>query len=344
MSIITLHERNSFFQARHFPTSQPKEVPIELDSVFWGGPEGPRSVDYSILLDTNVFSFISKAPHAESVQGLVTYAKAQGLPLDPSYALIEQRLRHGNPRAAMERYAESLRKNFGFTLPHANVNEMDAQLAKAVPVLTHNIELLRDLLPLVKLIWRAKGDFASKVQRLVAAMQSQDLPRFITGYLFAVVTFYVKHYRDRFPPRLASKLDSDMAVANTPSAEQDALWNLAFDMSMPTFCIEAALRESTPNLLYLNQIASADRSFAVYARNIKANAISRSRLDPSSGLRSNGQWGLVPDADLDDETRGFAMHQFKADPPKDSKHSTARRANLSRLAAAIVAGNPPPGI
>jgi len=345
MSTITLYNRGSFFLERDFPTAQPQEVAIHLDSVFWGDPDGPLFVDRSILLDTNVFDYISKNPQYESIQGLVAHAKAHGLPLDPSYALIEQRLRHKDPQRLLQRYVESLSKNFHIEVPRANIDAMGVVLDEALPMLRYNIELLRDLLPLVKVIWNAKGNFTTKVDRLASAFLSQDLPRFSLGYLFAVVAFYVKHYPERFTPEVVSKIASDMGISAKPDAEHSRLWNLAFDLSLLAFCVEVSFRKATPHLLYLNSIASADRAFAVYARNIKAAAISRSTMAGVAGVRSNGQWGLVvPGADLDKEAGDYAMSRLKADPPRDAQHLAARRANLGGLSAAILGGTLPAGI
>ena len=203
-----------------------------------------------------------------------------------------------------------------------------------MPVLPGCNELFKTYLPMVKLIWNSSGTFTAKVDRLANAIRAKDLPRFLFAYLFAVVAFYVKEHPTKFSLAIHAKVQSDMAVSSNPAKEQDRLWNVAFDISLFAFCIDVAVREQTPTILYLSKIASADASFEAFCRNIKACAIQTR----SPGDAPNGLWGLVPDADLDAAASAHAMEQFPKSLPPTPSIVRDRLARLQKISSDIVTG------
>lgn len=211
---------------------------------------------------------------------------------------------------------------------------MEAYFAAAAEPLRPNVDLFRDYPPIIKLIWNSAGKFAAKIDRLAGAIQTKDLPRFLFAYLFATVAYYVKDHPEKFSQAIYSKVQSDMAFSSSPANEGDRLWNVAFDISLFAFCIDAAVRKGTAGTLYLSKIASADASFEVFCRNIKASAIQIRASDEVP----NAFWGLVPDADVDVRAAKYAMEKFPKSLPPAPLTIIERLGRLKKTATDIVSG------
>lgn len=325
------YARDVFCESSKFsPELNVKEQSITLDSVFWGSK--PRNqqclIDRSIILDTNVFSFIRQKPNLESIQKLVAFAAKNKLNLDPSFALLEQRLRHGNPSEALNGFAASIKQNFGQEISTENIQTMNNFMDVIAPSLKENIKLVRDFLPLIKQIWNMKSSFEQKVVELATQIESQNLPRFLFAYLFAATAFYIKANSDHFDSKVFDKVQSDMSISSVKYKEEDRRWNVAFDISIFLYCVEVMRNASFPDTIFLTTIASADVSFPVFAQNIKCCAVDH---DPES-KRTCGYWGLTPVGCFDEPTRDFVIKEFPKPLSSSVDDIRARRRNLTRLA------------
>jgi hypothetical protein len=291
-------------------------------------------IELSIVLDTNVFNFIRQKPESEPVKLLVAFAKLHGLILDPSFALIEQRLRHGNPDSALTEYRDTLQESFGITVSDGNVKRMIHELNVNKPALEYNVALLRDYLPLIKQIWNSQKSFEKQVSILADRVMSDGLPKFTFAFLFAVVAFFVKNNKALFSEKEFSKVQSDMAISPKSDKEEDRLWNVAHDLALFNYCIEASLWDGSPEL-HVSTIASADISFPIFCRNIKC-ALLEHRLDTTGKISRLGHVGLFPGGDLSDEQIKFAMEKVPCPGSESVETMALRRENLAALAKQIV--------
>jgi hypothetical protein len=333
--LYKLYKRDGDFESKLFsPELNVGEQSITLDSVFWGSVSEDQQcqIDQSIILDTNVFSFIRQKPNLECIQKLVKFAAENGLNLDPSFALLEQRLRHGNPSEALKNYATSLKKNFGQEIPAKNIQTMNKFMDEIAPKLEPNIKLIRDFLPLIKQIWNAKSSFEQKVEELARQIERRNLPRFLFVYLFATTSFYIKVNSSKFDAEIFDKIQSDMSISPNKSNEESRLWNVAFDISIFTYCVEVTRNASFQNTLFLTKIASADGSFPVFAKNIKCCEVQH---DPNQ-KRTWGYWGLSPLGSFDDALRCFIMQKFPKPLNQSHEDIEITTCNLSELAKELV--------
>ncbi|CAE6777620.1 hypothetical protein R75465_03900 [Paraburkholderia aspalathi] len=334
MSRYEMYSRTPFFECEILTPRASEDQQIVIDSVFWGAPEsvtGFQAVDYAVVLDTNVFNFIRQKPDSESVQLLLQFAQRHRLTIDPGFALIEQRLRHGNPDRALEQYRSTLKADFGISISDVNINRLISTLESLKPNLEYNVALLRDYLPLIKEIWKSTRPFEDQVKTLSECIISEELPRFTFAYLFAATAFFVKHNPDLFDAKVAAKIQSDMAIS--PKAEKEAgrLWNVAHDLALFAYCIETTLQEGSTSL-HISTIASADVSFPVFCRNIKA-AIIQHEFDPETGRYMRlGHFGLTPLGEMDKACQSYVMQLLPRPELASAQIKTQRRARLAALA------------
>ncbi|MDZ4262421.1 MAG: hypothetical protein U1B30_08840 [Pseudomonadota bacterium] len=273
MKIFELHDRTEFFLMNRFSFSCKEVADIALDSVFWGEPNTKENhIDLSIVLDSNLFNYIRQDPRGVEATKIVNISRDLGLKLDPSFALIEQRIRHGNPKRAIEEYAAALKSNFGINIGCANVDAFDAHLDIYSDNLRYNISLLRDYLPAIKRLWNQDGSPIDKMSSLVDTAISKNLPIFTVAFLFAAVAFLAKEKTFEISEAQRSKIQSDMSISSKNENENMKLWNVAFDIGIFVYCVDSAIR---PNLsqLFLTKIASADKTFPVFSENIKCTKL-----------------------------------------------------------------------
>jgi hypothetical protein len=311
-------------------------APIFLGSVFPGTLSNPRhSIDRSVVLDTNILSEIRNNPSGPAARALVGWAERSRVHLDPTYALMEQRVSHGNPGRALEQYVEVLRDTFGHQITRASADQMNALLESKKSVVEHNMGLLRDYLPLIKRIWKDSGDTAKKASVLAKHIVSADLPRFTFAFFFACVAFRSRDRDGSMSEEERDKIAKDMGISPQRDREAKRLTNLAFDMSIFTVCPEIVLRPSEQDVVFLTKIASLDRSFSAYIRNIKCPLVWRV---PGSHKQTSSiaGWALQPGEDFPDSLIQEIARTVPKDVDLDPAARSRRRSNLTRFAAELL--------
>lgn len=331
-----LHNRTKFFLSQEHKLASKKPARVVLDSIFWGVPSNHEiPVEKSIVLDTNMFNFIRQNPQGEAANFIVDVSRKTGLLLDPSFALIEQRLRHANPEAALREYKKSLENNFHVYINEQQIDFINWRLNSNLKALQFNVELLRDYLPLIKKLWRSKSTPLEKIKKLSEEIISRDLPRFTFAFLFGAVAFLTKVQNLKITNEERSKIQSDMAISPNQDEEQNRLFNVAFDMALFAFCIEAAVPKEEEKL-FLSKLASADASSPVFCRNIKCLLLTRINPPKPSKPMAIGSFSLVPDVDFDKKTVDEVMSLVpQGRGPETAEIRATRRENLSAFAKQI---------
>jgi len=328
--------QDRFFETEILGSAIGKNV-ITLASPFPGTIAGEHvQVDRSLVLDTMLFSEIRNTPDGPTARAILNWSAQNQIPLDPSFALMEQRLRHGDPSAALAQYGKVLEKYGQEPVAPEALSKFENLLKASRPVIADNVDFLRAFLPLIKSIWNGRGDSRVKTARLAREIVERDLPRFAFAFFFACVAFRSRDRDSTMSEEERAKIASDMAILPKREDEIGRLWNVAFDMSIFAFCAEAILRPGYAGVVHLAKIGSQDVSFPVFCRNIccpEARAITRA--DGSLGVLAG--WALRPGADFPE---GLLLEAAAAVPKDISLNPSARKrrsASLERCARELTA-------